>query len=1049
MANLDLPAFGIRDLNGPTCPPGIVQITASQYDSTIHSQPDAVLSYIDHDDGELITVGSSLELQQRLEEPVPPSVALVPPAPQSVASLRGARETKENSLVHIFDIRHTGGSLAVWRHHEAYTTKKLRDQESSSSSSRSGTRVSSPHRPSSSGPQPRLTFDTLEKPFSQNILGTTFTLPPQSAPVSDPTMADDGRTKHTSTAQPVIPGEGESLMQTEKAPESASPCPDSQLGPLADFLESTAEGLRKLAEKTRDADTSAVENVLFGFKNILKEAGELGLGLLATIMDQELETIGSNKVETTDRPGSRLEAQQTPRAINNSVTEDKVEVVLQPHVKRFSFGENRSNGVGTTNRSCTRVRGLPFLYSFGATKKPGEENKLKLDVRPAGRFGPVKNRSNGINTTGRPFHEGIPICDDACVPEPSRGEDKVQPDIQPSEKRVSFVETTHPAPPQTTLRSKVYEVKKESSTSEVQTSSLPSSVPPTNNQQPSESPYSMPNLLSPSLPPHNKTGGRTESVGNSIIDSQPSDADVLARFPALKSLGKVTSASRFEDFLAMAGTFRDSMRTKSALSRYPSISQLEECSKANPSIDLDSKTHSDGRWERLYRPPVRPVPQKINAYKKPTVDDEEEPVRSQREESAGKIKAPGLSDTFSWSSYSLPGAWPQPKSEQQSEPKREAPFRKESPATAGPSNIYQGLPQWQSEGNRSSIFGAPPRFIRPDDMIYPRGPVFLRKAQTVSGTNPAARLNGPFDPLAHIPALQPRPQRSQPELSSFDVVTPDIRVKRGFSYRLPQRSQTLHHTDRYKPRDAAPYENPTSRSWEDYLENSRNTTPNSRVAPQTRFSAEPGYRPDPPAPSSLRAPRATRLPSFTGYERPMQLLQQIADQNEHSPSVGSLPSHPQPLETHRPETIRAGPPQVKSASKPSPPLIPAPPPAAVLLPPAPAATNISRSSSILSPIPPAPPHPPGRVEISPPSVSSKKVDECVRALKAMGFGRDDPIEFSRLGIYAAAAEGYVGVAIQLLEDDRAAAKELGKKEHVDISRDLEKEADVEKNPWEE
>ncbi|KAB8070270.1 hypothetical protein BDV29DRAFT_181245 [Aspergillus leporis] len=82
---------------------GIVRLSASEYDELAMNHPRARLTYIDDDDGELITVGSSLELSQRLEEhidtPTPQLVALEP--------------------MHIFDIRRSNSVKNLWKKFES------------------------------------------------------------------------------------------------------------------------------------------------------------------------------------------------------------------------------------------------------------------------------------------------------------------------------------------------------------------------------------------------------------------------------------------------------------------------------------------------------------------------------------------------------------------------------------------------------------------------------------------------------------------------------------------------------------------------------------------------------------------------------------------------------------------------------------------------------------------------------------------------------------------------------------------------------------------
>ncbi|KAE8153936.1 hypothetical protein BDV25DRAFT_148341 [Aspergillus avenaceus] len=83
---------------------GIVQLSASEYDEIATNHPRARLTYTDDDDGELITVGSSLELSQRLEEPIdmPSPMYLVPQSEQ----------------MHFFDIRRSNSVKNLWKKFE-------------------------------------------------------------------------------------------------------------------------------------------------------------------------------------------------------------------------------------------------------------------------------------------------------------------------------------------------------------------------------------------------------------------------------------------------------------------------------------------------------------------------------------------------------------------------------------------------------------------------------------------------------------------------------------------------------------------------------------------------------------------------------------------------------------------------------------------------------------------------------------------------------------------------------------------------------------------
>ncbi|OGM45750.1 RNA binding protein [Aspergillus bombycis] len=86
---------------------GIVRLSATEYDEITTNHPRARLTYVDDDDDELITVGSSLELSQRLEEPIDTS-AIPQPTLDSIAP----------EPMHIFDIRRSNSVKNLWKKFE-------------------------------------------------------------------------------------------------------------------------------------------------------------------------------------------------------------------------------------------------------------------------------------------------------------------------------------------------------------------------------------------------------------------------------------------------------------------------------------------------------------------------------------------------------------------------------------------------------------------------------------------------------------------------------------------------------------------------------------------------------------------------------------------------------------------------------------------------------------------------------------------------------------------------------------------------------------------
>ncbi|KAF7507283.1 hypothetical protein GJ744_010717 [Endocarpon pusillum] len=83
---------------------GVVQITPQEYNQEIETTPEALLAYIDDDDGETITVGSSLELEQRLLEP-----------PGRFSSWYGHLSTDDPPPLHIFDMQQSTRAAEAWR----------------------------------------------------------------------------------------------------------------------------------------------------------------------------------------------------------------------------------------------------------------------------------------------------------------------------------------------------------------------------------------------------------------------------------------------------------------------------------------------------------------------------------------------------------------------------------------------------------------------------------------------------------------------------------------------------------------------------------------------------------------------------------------------------------------------------------------------------------------------------------------------------------------------------------------------------------------------
>ncbi|KAJ5773585.1 hypothetical protein N7457_008481 [Penicillium paradoxum] len=94
---------------------GVVQISAADYDDLASNHPRARLTYVDEeDDDETITVGSALELSQRLEEPID----------TTITQLGSAQLPCDDTPMHIFDIRRSNSVTELWKRFESKHTEQ-------------------------------------------------------------------------------------------------------------------------------------------------------------------------------------------------------------------------------------------------------------------------------------------------------------------------------------------------------------------------------------------------------------------------------------------------------------------------------------------------------------------------------------------------------------------------------------------------------------------------------------------------------------------------------------------------------------------------------------------------------------------------------------------------------------------------------------------------------------------------------------------------------------------------------------------------------------
>ncbi|KAL8813157.1 MAG: hypothetical protein Q9200_000460 [Gallowayella weberi] len=126
-----LPQFYVRNLQSPLdqtpvsfAPPLrgaqslLIRISTYEYEELLFRCPPAALKYIDHENGEIVRVGSSLELAQRLEDPVPARAWTGRHTKPDIRRRRGATAGNETMSIllqyHTFDIDPCNDVLRIW-----------------------------------------------------------------------------------------------------------------------------------------------------------------------------------------------------------------------------------------------------------------------------------------------------------------------------------------------------------------------------------------------------------------------------------------------------------------------------------------------------------------------------------------------------------------------------------------------------------------------------------------------------------------------------------------------------------------------------------------------------------------------------------------------------------------------------------------------------------------------------------------------------------------------------------------------------------------------
>ena len=252
----------------------------------------------------------------------------------------------------------------------------------------------------------------------------------------------------------------------------------------------------------------------------------------------------------------------------------------------------------------------------------------------------------------------------------------------------------------------------------------------------------------------------------SILDLENSDPDFSTRYPPLMSLRKSKTISSLAD--RSRSPFLANMNTEAAISRFPSLSQIEHeaRSERRPESTGEAPDTASRPWSFL----------------KDSQDSQQAPTRP-------KLVIPGrhVADAAPAIPPNLPGAWPEakpevegptlPTSEESSGAFFDRMTRSRSPEPATRSFRY--IPAHVRQSQTSGIQYMPrhvreplvvdttntPRHLRHSTSVGTMAPQ-LGRSKTVTASNPAARLTRPFDPLED--ARQSRDSNGLPRRSGTE-----------------------------------------------------------------------------------------------------------------------------------------------------------------------------------------------------------------------------------------------------------------------------------------
>ena len=967
-----LKPFRLRHLHGQDA--GVVQITSNQYTSTINSQPDATLTYLDDDDGEVITVGSAFELEQRLDEPV--------------CYNDGARL----SPMHIFDIQQSAASLAVWREHEAYSSKILRKTVSAESlveEQRSKSNIDvgmwttdengHPYYDRSSDRDPymgerddiwslRSQYEPLtvreDEPRSPILNLSVASI---TSPLLDYTEASvgergsgtflDGASLDIASMSSPEPAPREDFnsahqvletslsiaskpeVQFDKFLEDALHGLDMRIGNTAAFLENTAASLRKMADNTRKADVSKLEVFFGGFKSVLSEVGTLGRGVLeqleteASSIVEKLHPLPSNSFRSISQPTLSRKAQElnsTETHLDNATVvavapkipprppkptvedEEEIPEAVSPLATPPSSGSTRSTAFWKPDDTV-----LPPNFTVLRDCPPPLPRLSPLQY-PQRSPRPARSPALALSGTGAPM-QGHRVMPQARV---------LPPTTEAHDLEKAYKLSTLAGCPE--RNQELYMPKF------VPASALKAAFP--TYPVPPPMPKSKASLKFASLA-WEADEQKDEAKQPSILDSETPDPDFALRYPPLMSLRRAKTVGGLNNEY-QNNFVRNKFTTQAALTRYPSIDQFESRKRSDAqsrpkrvSLDLES---GDGDLLAL---PNRPKVDNTDSSPWKSLFEQCKKLDADIEKGDPRPNPPLLNI-----SRPVPGGWPETANEIQQPIRKELniardtqPRRPFQPLRISPDAQMPGFRYVESNSSKE----------RNTPHMPSSG---LHRSHTVAASNPAARLSTPFDPFPFNPLALPR----QPHTSNAVPLFPRERI----DYPKPREQLRTSHR---------PFRNTTMPGSFD--------TDSLRVDNTRQFESSPW--------SNLSTPTRHNSLLSTAPPRPRLSIPPRAPTTSNPHFLRHMRSEPQ-FEHPKPTVTQ--------------------------------------------------------------TTHSKEVSDCIRQLKTMGFGIGNTVEASMLEVYANLAQGDVMDAVEMIEDDRkahefwpgsgsGAGKITGGRRVVDVARD--------------